>query len=1047
MKNKIQDLLYIALVFALWVELSPAPAHAQAIVKTAAGTGTKGFSGDGGPATSASLGGSVLNVSVDSAGNLLIVDGANNRIRRVDSSGIIKTIAGGGGGITDGIPATTASIFPSAVSSDAAGNLYITQGASIKKVNTAGILTTIAGGALPGYGGDGGPATSAQLWANDAVSDAAGNIYIAESINQRIRKIDTNGIITTFAGTGVQGYSGDGGPATAAKLALPQGIAVDRAGNVYFADNATHVRKVDTSGIITTVVGGGSGATSGDGGPATKAGIAPRWVAADTSGNLYVVDAGTNRIRIVNSAGIINTFAGGAFNTGNGNGDGGPPTGAVFSNLSSVAVDSVGNVYIADSGGDRIREVTSGAVPVSPITASTTSLSFSVNAGAAAPPSQSVVITSPGASLTFTAATSAPWLSVSPTSGNVNNTLAISVNPAGLAAGTYNGTVTVTPSGAGNTPLSIAVKLTVNAAASSIITTVAGNGNVPFSGQSGPATSTPLAVNAIALDQSGAIFIADTVSNRALKVSGGTVSTFAGTGAFASTGDGGPATSAAFFTPIGVVADNAGNVYIADSMNNRVRKVDSSGVIRTIAGNGNTGFAGDGGPATSATVWDPTALALDSAGNLYIADSGNGRIRKVDTGGTIRTVAGGALTPGFSGDGGQAVGAGLFLPGGVVVDKSGNLFIADIGNNRIRKVNSAGVISTVAGNGTKGFSGDGGQATSAQLNLFNVHVGLTVDGAGNLFIPDVANHRVRKVDTSGVITTVVGNGTAGFSGDNAAALSAGLNNPTDVAFDASGNLYIADSTNNRVRKVTGLAAAGPPTISSVVNGASFQTGLTANSWVTIQGNGLSPVTDTWTNSIVNGRLPSSVDGVSVSVGGSPAYIYYISPTQINLVAPNLPPGPTQVTVTTPSGTSSTFAATVTQFGPAFFTWPNNQVVATRQDFSFAVADGTFPGATTIAAKPGDILILWGTAFGPTTPVSPTGVQVPGDQTYATSTLPTVTINGVAATVYGAALAPGFAALYQIAIQVPPSLPDGSWPVVASIGGVSSPTGLVLAVKK
>ena len=1050
MKNMLKDLACLSLLFGLSL-------HAQSVITTAAGSGSTGFSGDGGPATSAKLGagpgtGGTLTVAVDNSGNLLIVDGGNRRVRRVNASGIITTIAGGGGATSGGGQATATSIFPSSVSSDAAGNLYIAQGASIWKVNTSGVISTIAGGPFPGYSGDGGPATAATFFCTNAVADAAGNVYIADTTNQRIRKIDTSGIINTVAGNGKQGYSGDGGPATSATLALPQGLAVDNAGNLYFADNATHVRKVDTNGIITTVAGSGSPLGLGDGGPATSAGMTPVWVTVDNSGNLYIADAGAKKIRKVNTAGIISTLAGGALNTGLGNGDGGPPTGGVFVNISSVAVDSAGNVYIADPGADNVRKVSSGAA-ASPVTAQPTTLSFSVNAGAAAPPTQSVVIVSPGSTLTYTAAASTtgggPWLSVSPASGNVNATLTISVNPAGLAAGSYNGTITVTPSGAGNTPLTIPVKLTVNAAASQgIISTVAGNGFVPFSAEGGAATGAALAVSAVAVDGSGNLYIADTVSNKILKVSAsGIITTFAGNGSITYAGDNGPATKASFFTPLGVAADSNGNVYIADSGNNRVRKVDAGGTITTVAGTGAPGLSGDGGPAASANIWSPSAVAVDTSGNLYIAEAGNNRVRKVDTNGIIHTFAGGAVLVGFSGDGSAAVGAGLFLPGGLAVDKSGNVYISDIGNNRIRKVDTAGVIHTVAGNGTKGFSGDGGPATSAMLNMSGAHAGLGVDGAGNLYIPDIANHRVRKVDTTGVIATVAGNGIAGFSGDNGPATSAGLNNPNDVAVDNSGNFYISDSTNNRVRKVTTGSGGAPPSISAngVVNGASFQPGIVPNSWATIQGANLAGAVDTWNSFIVNGKLPTSLDSVTVSVGGKPAYLYYVSPSQINLLAPDIPPGSTQVTVSTAAGTSSTFTVNAAQYGPAFFPWPNNQAVATRQDFSFAVAPGTFQGATTTAAKPGDVIILWGTGFGPTAPASPTGIQVPGDQTYSTSTLPTVTIKGVAATVYGAALAPGFAGLYQIAIQVPPSLSNGTWPVVATIGGASSPGGLSLSV--
>jgi uncharacterized protein (TIGR03437 family) len=219
------------------------------------------------------------------------------------------------------------------------------------------------------------------------------------------------------------------------------------------------------------------------------------------------------------------------------------------------------------------------------------------------------------------------------------------------------------------------------------------------------------------------------------------------------------------------------------------------------------------------------------------------------------------------------------------------------------------------------------------------------------------------------------------------------------------------------------------------------------SWATIQGVNLSAVIDTWDNFIVNGRLPTTVDGVSVNVGGQAAYIYYVSPGQINFIAPEVPAGSQPVVVKNSTGTSSPSMLTVGTYGPAFFPWPNNQVVATRQDFSLAAKNGTFAGDTTVPAKPGDTIILWGTGFGPTNPAPGQGEETPGNATYSTSTLPTVTIDNLSATVYGAALAPGFAGLYQVAIQVPTSLGNGDWPIVASIGGVSSPSGTVLTVQQ
>ena len=233
----------------------------------------------------------------------------------------------------------------------------------------------------------------------------------------------------------------------------------------------------------------------------------------------------------------------------------------------------------------------------------------------------------------------------------------------------------------------------------------------------------------------------------------------------------------------------------------------------------------------------------------------------------------------------------------------------------------------------------------------------------------------------------------------------------------------------------------------VVSGASFQPGIVPDSWMTITGSNLSPVTDTWDKAIVNGNLPISLDGVSVNVGSKAAYVYYISPTQINVQAPDVGTGPVPVTVTTPGGTSVAVTANVAAQSPAFFLWPGNQAVATRNsDASLAVKNGTFAGAATVAAKPGDVLILWGTGFGPTTPPVAAGIQVPGDKVYNTSPVG-VKIGTADATVYGAALSPGFAGLYQVAIQVPATLADGDYALKATVSGVSSPDGVILSVKQ
>jgi uncharacterized protein (TIGR03437 family) len=577
-----------------------------------------------------------------------------------------------------------------------------------------------------------------------------------------------------------------------------------------------------------------------------------------------------------------------------------------------------------------------------------------------------------------------------------------------------------------------------------VINTVAGNGTLVFSGDGGPATKAGIGIPPdMAVDSAGNLYIADRNNNRIRKVdTSGTISTFAGNGTAGFSGDGGPATSAELFSPTAIAVDGAGNVYIADGGSNGLRKVNTSGIINSV-------------PVISSSlsrISSPGGITADSAGNLYISDLNGSAIYKLDKTGTLTTVAGGAF--GFSGDGGAATKAALYFPSGVAVDSSGNIYFADKGNNRVRKVDTKGIITTFAGTGTAGFTGDGGAATSAKLglNLTVAFQGVAVDSAGNVYIADPQNNRIRMVNPSGIISTFAGNGTAFATGglgngDGGRPTAASVLQPNSVKVDGAGNVFIADTNHNLIRKITGAVATGgsAPVISGVVNGASFQPGIVANSWVTIQGAGLATKTDDWSNSIVNGTLPTSLDGVSVSMGGKAAYIYFVSPGQLNVLAPDVPAGPVSVTVTTASGTSAAFASIASAYGPAFFGWPDNQVVATRTDYSYAVKAATFAGATTVAAKPGDVIVLWATGFGPTNPTIPTGVVVPSDQTYATSSLPSITIDNVSATVYGAALAPGSAGLYQIAIQVPPSLADGDWPIQALIGGAMSPAGTILSV--
>lgn len=343
------------------------------------------------------------------------------------------------------------------------------------------------------------------------------------------------------------------------------------------------------------------------------------------------------------------------------------------------------------------------------------------------------------------------------------------------------------------------------------IYTLAGNSNTPgYNGDNIAATAATLNDPAgVAVDAAGNVYIADAANGRIRKVNtAGIITTVAGSGYTGNNGDGGDATLATIDIPLSVAIDGSGNLYIAGQDYKRIRKVNTAGIITTIAGTGFGGFSGDGGPATAAKISGAEGIATDAAGNVYIVDRDNQRIRKISTSGIITTVAGNGFI-GYNGDGVLATSTSLYSPMAVAVDAAGNLYIADYLNNRIRKVNTSGIISTIAGNGNDAFSGDGGLATAAEIRS---PTGIAVDAAGNVFFVD-GSFRIRKINTAGIINTVAGNGGASHSGDGGPATAAGMNSPFGVAVSNSGNIYIAVRDDNRVR-VVGTAPAAITTISN-----------------------------------------------------------------------------------------------------------------------------------------------------------------------------------------------------------------------------------------
>ena len=754
------------------------------IISTTAGNGNQGYSGDSAQATAAMLA-TPYSVAVDRAGNEYIADYLSSAIRKVDVNGMITTFAGNGSfspEVFDGPAATTPIGYPAGVAVDNAGNVYFTDIAwgHVRVVNTQSSPITIAGVSIqPGHvtviagtSNSSGPfctipCSALQVdfrqppWGLSV--DNNGNIYTAHYTLHTVFKIDSSGTLTVLAGIGTPGYNGDGIAATSAQLNFPYGVSSDPFGNVFIADfSNSRVRKVDSNGVITTVAGNGTPGFSGDGGPAIAAELGnPIGVLADALGDLYITDFTGARVRKVDSSGTISTLAGSGLQALVG--DGGPSTQAGLTAPGGVALDPHGGLYIADQGDHVIRKLSFNQFDAGQVhVGQSVSVSgyFSINAP--------LTLTSLQASGDFIAFTSgcnlnqplpadttcavtgifqptqpgdrsAPLI-LTDSSGNkygiaqhgVGLGAAAALTPgiistfAGNGNGNYDGDGVAT-NHAVNQPAAVAV----DAAGNTYIADV-GNAKLRKVDSSGAMTTLPPGgfFSSVAVDAAGNVYFSDADNSLVYRMNvNGNVVTLAGvSGHNGYNGDLIPAASAWLSYPQGVSVDKAGNVYIADLFNQRVRKVDVNGIITTVAGNGGIGGGGDGGSALNATFTFPYAAVADSAGNIFIADSGNGRLRKVDTNGNINTVAGslGALYD-------------------VKLDSAGNSYAADVDNCRIEKIDGQGTVTTVAGNGC-GFGGDGGPATNPAV--LGRPFGLAVDNVGDLYIADYYNNRIRKVNVS-----------------------------------------------------------------------------------------------------------------------------------------------------------------------------------------------------------------------------------------------------------------------------------------------------------
>ena len=801
-------------------------------------------------------------------------------------------------------PATQASFFLiTGIAVDTNGNVYITDTlfGTIRMVAPGGQIRLVAGNGTYGGNGDGGPAATAQLATPTGVAvDSTNAVYIADTDNHRIRKVNsTTNNIGTIAGA--SHFFGDGGQAVSAIMHSPTGVLLDRSGSITISDTGNHrIRRIGTAGVITTIAGTGERGNTGDGGPAISAKLGnPTYMAQDASGNIYFADKGNNKVRKISSSGMIGVFAGAGGDSGFA-GDGGQATAAQFASIDGIAADAQGNVFIADGRNNRVRKVNS----------------------------------------------------------------------------------------------------------SGVISTIAGSSSSGFSGDGGLATGAKLNYpSTIALGPDGSLYIADYYNNRIRKVSSaGLMSTFAGTGVDGYTGDGGQASRAAMGSPDALAFDSAGNLFFTQQLDSVIRMITPAGVISTIAGTGNDGFSGDGGPATAAGLNYPTTMSANNAtGEIYVADNGNHRIRKL----TLNTPSKLEM---LSGDGQTGI-AGNPLPNLLTVKLTGRASVAVPGVVVIFTVTSgsATFAGTTPASNTIASATDSAGLAAAGLNLGN--------GTGTITV-------IATVGTMPAVKFTI--------------TSSGASNPDTPVVPAGG--------------IAGAGGSVPAMKSIAPNGL-----------ITIYGSNLaSPGTarSVASSDYANGKLPTKLAGICVQVGALLAPVFQVYPTQLTVQVPGVAIGSdVSITVLRNCGDASEAKSapqtvSVKAAAPEFFYFKlsadgKNPIAAQNAVTGDRIgAVDLIPGVPFVPAKPNDYLTLYGTGFGLTTPSFEAG-QVP-DGVASTVGKAHVTFGGQTlpdAAVLYAGVTPGSPGLYQLNMQVPADTLDGDYAITLSIAGNSSPAGGYITVKK
>ena len=996
-----------------------------------------------------------------------------------------------------------------------------------------GYITTVAGvGTFTGFYR---PATQAEVLAYGSPAfDGKGNLYFTGS--NQVERVRSDGILEPFAGSGAppgpEGSVnvGDGGPALQASINFPRGITTDLDGNVYITDQGHRVRRVDgNTGIITTIAGGPIGGFSGDGGPAVQAHLNNvSHITGDHKGTLYFIDfddvAGMGRIRKITPDGIISTIAGDG--PSGFAGDGGPAASARFNfgfaDLGSLALDPGGNLYIADIGNERVRRIGAGTGLISTVYGPVNS------------PGPPFAVACDAAGNVWIALQSGPILKVGPdgrilTSYGNANSISFSADGTPIADVVLLATIGLTIDPAGNPVYSSSSPSRVRRLnlATGLVETLAGIAPQVI-GDNGPAIGTTLGVSegAIAFLPSGDLLFGDEGHRLLRRIdSSGNISTYV---------NGGFAAQLAGTEPISgataIQTDRSGNAYI---IGGNAFRIDPERAVHLVAGRNAAAFSGDGGPSTAADLSQPWDIALDRVGNLFIADTNNNRIRRVDAEtGIISTVAGSGKVNGlehygegtFCGDGGPATQACLNTPRGVAVDPSGNLFISDTYNDRIRKVDLGGNITTFANMGanklsfdaggnlyvasdqiwrftpdgnsrsiagtSRGFSGDGGPAIAAQLSPSPQSGGIAIDAEGNLFVFDGGNYRIRAIRYGAVLAPPgaqiqmtggspqstpltapfgeplevlvldggqpVGNVRVDFVAPSSGASCTFSNGANSIAVVTDGSGHASSTCQANQQQGSYSVTATPLTasssvrfaltnslpavmITSAVNAATFLAGpIAPNEFFSIFGNGIGPA------SAYSGSMTTLASGTRVYVGGVPAFITYASGTQINVLAPFGTAGAGSTTIQAEylgiKGPSITVP--VADSSPGIFTqnYGTGQAWVVNQD-------GTFNSASKPAPK-GSFIAFWATGQGALDIPQQDGVQ-PGGPPFPAPLLPVkVSLGGntlpASAVVFHGLV---YSGVVQVNIGIPLDAPSGpAVPLTLFIGGASSRTGVFLAIE-